>query len=86
MSLLDTFDIVIGIDTEYVSGENLDGVPNDENEVLSLPGLLFPPRQRQVRRRLLHDRRPWPSQPPRADLADRARHLRHAQTGHRRPC
>ena len=43
MSLLDAFDLVIGIDTEYVSGENLDGVPYDENAVLSYQAFYFHP-------------------------------------------
>ena len=43
VSLLDAFDLVIGIDTEYVSGENLDGVPYDENAVLSYQAFYFHP-------------------------------------------
>ena len=43
MSLLDAFDIVIGIDTEYVSGENRDGVPKDENAVFSYQAYYFHP-------------------------------------------
>ena len=43
MSLLDAYDLVIGIDTEYVSGENLDGVPYDENAVLSYQAFYFHP-------------------------------------------
>jgi len=43
MSLLDAFDIVIGIDTEYVSGENRDGVPKDENAVFSYQVYYFHP-------------------------------------------
>ena len=43
MSLLDAFDIVVGIDTEYISGENLDGVPYDENAVLSYQAFYFHP-------------------------------------------
>ena len=43
MSLLDAFDLVVGIDTEYVSGENVDGVPYDENAVLSYQAFYFHP-------------------------------------------
>ncbi len=43
MSLLDAFDLVVGIDTEYISGENLDGVPYDENAVLSYQAFYFHP-------------------------------------------
>ena len=43
MSLLDAYDLVIGIDTEYVSGENLDGVPYNENAVLSYQAFYFHP-------------------------------------------
>ena len=43
LSLLDAFDLVVGIDTEYVSGENLDGVPYDENAVLSYQVFYFHP-------------------------------------------
>ena len=69
MSLLDAFDLVLGIDTEYVSGENLDGVPYDENAVSVLSSLLLPPRHRQVEWRLLHHQWPRPAEPPRTDLA-----------------
>ena len=50
-----------------------------------LPSILFSPRHRQVERRLLHDQRPRPAEPPRTDLTDLAHHQRRAPRRCRHP-
>jgi hypothetical protein len=42
-NLLNAFDLVVGFDTEYVSGAHFDGIPDDQNPVISYQAAVLNP-------------------------------------------
>lgn len=42
-NLLNDYDLVIGLDTEYVSGAHIDGIPDDQNPVISYQAAVLNP-------------------------------------------